>query len=124
MVGSGYSLFAAAGCRRALKTSANNNKNAVRPSSHPAFRVASDLGRYAAPVCDSVIMNVLCGEHNQFAEWLKLIESVGNDLSACATLKARLFDDTATESPAKVIVLLVDPIPQCTQSLLATASPS
>jgi hypothetical protein len=55
---------------------------------------AADNCRYAAPVCDDVLLDLLCGEHNQFMEWLKTIESVGADPEACnGSLKAKVFNE-------------------------------
>lgn len=38
-------------------------------------------------MCDDVILDLLCGEHNQLTEWLNKIESLGSNPDACATLK-------------------------------------
>lgn len=47
------------------------------------YRVAPTGLWYAANVCDEVIVDLLCGEHNQFTAWLEKIESVGADPEAC-----------------------------------------
>ena len=46
--------------------------------------------RYSAPVCDDVLLRLLCGEHNQFQDWLTRIESLGSNPDECATVKKRI----------------------------------
>jgi hypothetical protein len=41
-------------------------------------------------VCDDVLLRLLCGEHNQFQDWLTRIESLGSNPDECATVKKRI----------------------------------
>jgi hypothetical protein len=49
---------------------------------------------YPAPVCDSVLVNLLCGEHNQFEQWLVTVEAVAMspDDECNASLKERVLE--------------------------------
>ena len=41
-------------------------------------------------MCDDVILDLLCGEHNQLKDWLDKIESLGSNPDLCATLKSSI----------------------------------
>ena len=57
------------------------------------YRVAPTGRWYAAKVCDDVVVDLLCGEHNQFTAWLETMESVGADPEACnGALKAKVMN--------------------------------
>jgi len=66
----------------------NHSSIDVRSSHYTCFGV---IGRYSAPVCEEVILDLLCGDHNQFTDWLKKIEVLGSDPDLRKTLKGRIF---------------------------------
>jgi hypothetical protein len=59
------------------------------------YRVAPSGQWFASPVCDDVICNLLCGEHNQFQQWLTTMENVAiNPVDECSSgLKHKVMVD-------------------------------
>eukprot|EP01045_Picozoa_sp_COSAG04_P018790 COSAG04_NODE_1766_length_5644_cov_43.927915_2_plen_643_part_00 len=55
----------------------------IDQTNYVEYRVAPTGRWYAAPVCDEVLLDLLRGEHNQFTQWLGVIEAVGSDPDSC-----------------------------------------
>jgi hypothetical protein len=55
-------------------------------------------------VCDEVILDLLCGDHNQLTDWLAKIESLGSNPDECKTVKNGIFGQVRQRKCFRTIV--------------------